>query len=309
MGERTERIFSATDFDVDNLVDLKLSRDLSISVCVPTLNEAGNILNTIAKLSPLQNVLIDELIVVDGGSTDDTVSLAQACGIAAYQQDDILSDFNSVATGKGGGLWKSLHVMTSDIVCWVDGDVIDIDGHYVVGLVGPLLTDTAIKFVKGCYRRPLVGYPPLGGGRVTELLARPLLSICFPELMHIVQPLSGEFAGYRHDLRHIPMTSGYAVDVQTLVYITQQLGIQAIGQVDLGSKRHSPQSLDRLSVMAREVALAILSSPGGVAPDGIDLSLRDYVQPTLASDLGSVCMTTSPGSIAKLPPIAYVDSR
>jgi glucosyl-3-phosphoglycerate synthase len=163
--------------------------------------------------------------------------------------------------GKGNAMWKSLHVTTGDVVCWVDADIRNFAAHFVTGLLGPLLTDPETAFVKGYYRRPLHG-EPTGGGRVTELMARPLLSVLFPELAGFIQPLGGEYAGRRSVLEQVPFVEGWGVEIGLLVDIVRRVGLGATAQVDLGVREHRNRPLDELGGQATAILLTALRRAG-----------------------------------------------
>ena len=191
-------------------------------------------------------------MVIDSDSTDRTVAIADRAGRAVVRHSQILPQLGSV-TGKGEALWKSLHVLDGDIVAWIDTDISNIQPRFVTGLLGPLLREPRIQYVKGFYRRPIKEgdkLMPEGGGRVTELMARPLINLFFPELSGMIQPLSGEYAGRRALLERVPFFTGYAVEIGLLIDIIEQLGLPAIGQVDLERRIHRNQPLGNLSQMA-----------------------------------------------------------
>jgi glucosyl-3-phosphoglycerate synthase len=205
--------------------------------------------------------------------------------------------------GKGEALWKSVHESTGDVVAWVDADILDFDPRFVIGLLGPLLTDPGIDFVKGHYHRPELG--GTGGGRVTELLARPLLSHFFPELAEVAQPLGGEYAGRRALLEQLPFVVGYGVDIALLIDATRTVGIERVAQVDLGVRHHRNRMLDELGPQAMAVSQAILDRaglrpPGPVVlrrPGKEPLPMAMHERPPLAS-LRPVVLTLPPSAPA-----------
>lgn len=241
--------------NIKRLVQLKKQHKLKISLCIPTLNEEATIgkVVTVLKTNLMdEHKLLDEIAVIDSGSKDKTVKIAKKCGADVYLSSEILKRYGS-HRGKGENLWKALYVLKGDVICWVDADIENIHPRFVYGLVGPLLTKKSIKFVKPFYRRPLkIGgsVESLGGGRVTELLVRPLFNMFFPRLSGFIQPLSGEGAGRRQTLERIPYFTGYGVETGMLIDLTKKFGLNSIAQVDLYRRIHRNQSLASLSNMA-----------------------------------------------------------
>lgn len=237
------------------LLDLKERQGVSISVVLPTLNEektVGKILETIRANFMDKLPLVDELLVIDSHSTDNTVPLVTSLGVPVAKHADVLPAYGSF-TGKGEALWKSLLVARGDIIVWVDSDITGFHPKFVYGLIGPLLTQPHVGFVKGFYRRPLkLGGHMLttGGGRVTELTARPLINLFYPQLSGLVQPLAGEMAGRRAVLEAIPFFTGYGVETGLLIDILERFGLRSLAQVDLEVRVHRNQSLLSLSKMA-----------------------------------------------------------
>ena len=205
--------------------------------------------------------LLDEIVLIDSSSTDRTREIAEALGVPVYVHQEILPEWGG-RKGKGEALWKSLFVTRGDIVAWIDTDIVNVHPRFVYGVVGPLLRDARIQFVKGFYRRPIkVGEKVQagGGGRVTELTARPLLNLFYPELSGVVQPLSGEYAGRRSALEQLPFFSGYGVETGLLIDILERYGLSAIGQVDLLERIHHNQPLEALSKMSFAILQAVIS--------------------------------------------------
>lgn len=235
--------------------------DASVTVVIPARNEArtiGAICTTIGH--ELIGRLVDELVVIDCGSTDRTAEIAALAGARVHRLERILPDV-PVILGKGEALWRSLAVIDTDLVCFVDGDIRDFDARFVERLVAPLLADRSIAFTKGFYRRPLrvdATLVPAAGGRVTELTARPLLNICYPELAGFLQPLAGEVAARLDALRAIPFFTGYGVDVGLLIDLAASVGLDAMAQVDLEERVHRNRPLRELRAMATVIARAIL---------------------------------------------------
>jgi len=260
----------ASAFDLEALVAAKGST--TVSVCIPARNEeptVGQIVERIRTKLIETYALVDEILVVDDHSTDRTAAEARAAGATVIDASTVLVEFGR-GHGKGEALWKSLYASRGDIVVWCDADVRDFSTRFISGLLGPLLTDSSVGFVKGFYERPVDGHVR-GGGRVTELVARPLLTMCFPELGDIVQPLSGEYGGRRSILEQLPFVEGYGVDIAMLIDIVERFGVGAIAQVDLGRRIHRNRPLTDLSPMAAQVMQAALHriAPGLAADSAV----------------------------------------
>ncbi len=252
------RTYRAAQFDPLHLAESKLRSGDRISVVLPALNEertVGEIVERIRGCLVEDVPLVDELVVIDSGSQDRTAAKARAAGATVVSVDEVLLAYGR-RPGKGDALWKSLYATTGDIVAFLDADLIDFDPSFVTGLVGPLLTDADVGYVKGLYDRPLQtaqGIAPEGGGRVTELIARPLLNAMWPELAGFVQPLSGEYAGRRGLLEAVPFASGYGVEIALLIDLLGLAGLDALAQTDLGVRRHSHQADPALGRMAGQI--------------------------------------------------------
>jgi len=251
-----ENTFSSQEFKkLEKLVEMKTARNLTISLGLPALNEEETIEKIIQTMQDhlMDRVpLLDEIVLIDSGSTDYTVDIAQDLGIPVYQHSEILPQYGSYR-GKGEALWKSLHVLKGDIIAWIDTDIVNIHPRFVYGVLGPLIQNRSIQYVKGFYRRPLKVGDTLqagSGGRVTELVARPLFNLFYPELSGIMQPLSGEYAGRREALEQTPFYVGYGVETGLLLDLVERYGISGIAQVDLRQRVHHNQSLGALSRMA-----------------------------------------------------------
>jgi nucleotide-binding universal stress UspA family protein len=259
-----ENTFHSKEFeDLGALVELKRRQGLRISLGLPTLNEAetiGPIVATMRRELIERVPLVDEIVVIDSGSADDTVAIARAQGVPVYVHQEILTQYGSFH-GKGEALWKSLYVLQGDLIAWIDTDIKNIHPRFVYGVLGPLLRQPRLQYVKGYYRRPLkLGstVQSSGGGRVTELTARPLLNLFFPELSGFLQPLSGEYAGRRAALESVPFFTGYGVETGLLVDLLQQYGLSSLSQVDLKQRIHRNQPLGALTKMAFTIIQVIV---------------------------------------------------
>lgn len=252
----THRSSVAHDWPLDRLLQAKGST--SVSVVLPALNEErtiGAIVESVVDDLMERVPLVDEVLVVDSGSTDATSEVAHSAGARVLHRDEILPHIPSV-TGKGDVLWRSLAATDGDIVVFIDADLRDFRSTFVTGLLGPLFADPTVQLVKAFYDRAITDGPvvsPTGGGRVTELLARPLLNLHWPELSGFVQPLAGEFAARRHLLERLPFPCGYGVELAMLVDTLGMAGLDAMAQVDLGERRHRNRDTASLGRMASEV--------------------------------------------------------
>lgn len=251
----------------------------TISVCVPTLNEAPTIGPIVRDLVSLrERGAVDQVVVADGGSTDGCAELAAEAGAEVFDQAALMPEFGPVL-GKGDAMWRALSVLRGDVVVFVDGDSSDFGPHFACGLAGPIVCGRGVDFVKGRYRRPFQAGGvtlPSGGGRVTELTARPLLRLFFPELARFGQPLAGELAARRTLLERLPFATGYAVEIALLIDVYREVGIAAMAEVDLDVRQNRHQPLEALGAMADAVATALLERAGVVGDAGV-------VRPPLAS--------------------------
>jgi glucosyl-3-phosphoglycerate synthase len=238
---------------------LAAERRYSVSVCLPARNEERTIGAIIGALTPLRDArVIDQIVVVDA-STDATGRIARDLGAEVHSQHDLRPELGPVL-GKGDAMWRSLSVLTGDVVCFLDADSEHFGPHFACGLLGPLLCDSRISFVKGLYRRPFkLGDTTLpdGGGRVTELTARPLLNLFYPDLSGVAQPLAGEIAARRDLLEQLPFVTGYGVDIALLVDAYEAVGLEGIAQVDLDVRQNAHQPLRDLGPMAFAVMRAL----------------------------------------------------
>ncbi len=242
--------------DIEALVEKKREKNVRISLCLPTLNEEKTIAKEIIIMrSELIHrfPLLDEIVVIDSGSTDRTREIAESYGADVYLADDILPHIESYK-GKGENLWKALYVLKGDIIVYVDADIKNIHHRFAYGLIGPLLLRDEVKYTKAFYDRPIsidaTRLKPSGGGRVTELVIRPLFSLFTPQLAQIIQPLSGEYAGYREILEQLSFPLGYGIETSMLLDILKNWGIDIIAQVDLDKRIHRNQDTLSLGRMA-----------------------------------------------------------
>jgi len=254
-----------SDFwDVEQLVEAKEKSGQTISLCIPTLNEEKTIGKEIIIFkSELMDryPLVDEIAVIDSGSSDRTLEVAASYGADTYLSADILPE-EGFKPGKGENLWKAIHQLKGDIICYVDADITNIHARFVTGLVAPLIHRPEVHYVKAFYDRPLAfseGVRPSGGGRVTEILVRPLFSLFFPELTAMVQPLSGEYAVRREVLEEIPFPIGYGVETSHLIDVYQKRGLSAFAQTDLDSRVHRNQATTDLGKMAFGILQSFLN--------------------------------------------------
>ena len=256
-----QRTSHAADWQASRLVDVK--GGTTVSVVLPALNEeatVGPIVDAIRRRLVERHGLVDELIVMDSGSTDGTYDAAVQAGAKVVRREEVLGDFEPLP-GKGEVLWRSLAATTGDVIVFVDSDLHDFTTDFVTGLLGPLLTDPAVQLVKATYDRALTHgetVVPAGGGRVTELVARPLLNLHWPELAGFVQPLSGEYAARRHLLEQLPFPTGYGVEVGLLVDALGLVGLEGLAQVDLSRRKHRNQEIGKLGRMSSEIIQVVL---------------------------------------------------
>ncbi|GLF97123.1 glucosyl-3-phosphoglycerate synthase [Streptomyces yaizuensis] len=246
------RSWSAADRPLSRIMAAK--RSATVSVVLPALNEEATVgaIVTVIRRELMERVpLVDELVVIDSGSTDRTAEVAEAAGARVVHRDDVLPRIPALP-GKGEVLWRSLMVTSGDIVCFVDADLERFSADFVSGIVGPLLTDPGVSLVKAVYDRPLAGAPGQGG-RVTELVARPLLNLHWPLLAGFVQPLGGEYAARRSLLERLPFPVGYGVELGLLVDALHTVGLDALAQVDVGSRIHRHQDGQALGRMAAAI--------------------------------------------------------
>jgi glucosyl-3-phosphoglycerate synthase len=250
--------FDHVDFPAQRLAG---ERESTVSLCLPARDEARTIGPILERLVPLRELgAVDQIVVVDH-SSDQTAEIARQMGVEVYDQEELHPELGPVL-GKGDAMWRALRILTGDVICFLDADSEHFGAHFACGLLGPLLCREGISFVKGFYRRPFrVGELTLpdGGGRVTELTARPLLNLFYPELAAIQQPLAGEVAARRSLLEQLPFATGYGVDIALLIDAYSAVGLGALAQVDLDVRQNAHQPLLELGPMAHAVLQAVAS--------------------------------------------------
>ena len=273
------RTWSDPSWTVDALVAAKRGR--TVSVVLPALDEEATVGAVVAAVTPLVGTLVDEVVVVDSGSTDATAARARAAGARVVSREEALPGV-AVVGGKGEVLWRALAATSGDVVVFLDADLVDTDAAFVPSLLGPLLTVDGVELVKGFYHRPLrfsdADAALTGGGRVTELVARPALASIRPALAGVVQPLGGEYAGTRALLESLPFAAGYGVEIGLLLDTEATRGLDALAQVDLGVRKHRHRSLRALGVTAAEVLDAALRRARPAVPTGQEGSLVQFVR-------------------------------
>ncbi len=265
---------------------------------MPARNEeatVGNAVATIVRELVFAHHVVDEVIVFDDGSEDRTAEAAERAGAQVVAVGDVLPDLGA-GDGKGNVMWKSLFESSGDIVCWIDADIRNFSSHLVSGLLGPLLTDSDVGFVKGFYSRPL-GDDPIGGGRVTELVARPLIAHLFPHISDVVQPLAGATAGRRELLDSVPFVAGWGIEFALLIDIIDRFGASILAQTNLGELRHRNHPLHKLALQAAAILTVALDRAGLKQSSVCEL-------PCYASDLSGA--TTI--EIVELQPMSSVPS-
>ena len=272
-----------------DLVAVKRALPLSVSVCLPARDEAATIGGLVHEIrGALVGIdgdgLVDEVVVIDDGSTDPTAAIARAAGATVVAESDVLPEAGP-GSGKGNALWKSLYACRGDVICWVDADLANFGAESVVKLLEPLLLDPDTLLVKASYARSFEG-APTGGGRVTELVARPLVSLLFPKLADIAQPLGGEYAARREALEVLPFVEGWGVELGLLVDVVARFGRDAVTQVDLGTRRHRNRPVEKLAAQSMSIIATALRRSGLMQFDGPTLELlRADVDGNLEAEL------------------------
>lgn len=266
------RTWQEPGWSIADIVAAKRGR--TVSVVLPALNEERTVAAVVGSVRPLLGTAVDEIVVADSGSTDATVEVAAAAGARVVRREDVLPELPP-RPGKGEVLWRSLAATTGDVLVFLDSDLVDPDPSFVPSLLGPVLTEPGVHLVKGFYRRPL-RLESTGGGRVTELLARPVLSALRPALAELVQPLGGEYAGTREFFESVPFAGGYGVEIGLLLDAEARYGLDALAQVNLGVRKHRNRSLLQLGVMARQILGTALARSG--MPDTDSAPFTQFVQ-------------------------------
>jgi glycosyltransferase involved in cell wall biosynthesis len=301
------RTFHHRQFELAALVEAKRRAGVSVSVCIPTLNEestVGDIVRSIRTELMEREPLVDELVVMDSSSSDRTAEEAVGAGARVFQDRDVLPDLEPM-TGKGEALWKSLFVLRGDVILWLDADIRNFHPRFVWGPLGPILTDPAIGYVKSFYRRPIDDGrgASLEGGRVTELVARPLINMFWPHLAGLIQPLSGEYAGRRSILEEVPFFTGYAVEMGLLIDVAARFGTEAMAQIDLEERVHRNRPIGELSRMAFAVIRAALSRLGEEERRRASAALGMF---QFESEDGEYRISSTPIQVDERPPAATV---
>lgn len=260
--------FDGAEYDAARVAELK--GDATISVVIPVKEAALTVGRVAASCLRLRDAgAVDEVIVIDADSADGSAQSARSVGAEVHQESELLAEFG-VPAGKGDALWRGLSVATGDIIVFVDSDSEVFDGTFVTGLAGPLLTDPSLQLVKGAFDRPFTSSGVRiegGGGRVNELVARPLLNMYFPELAAVRQPLAGEIAARRPALAELPFATGYGVEIQLLIAFYKRFGLDAIAQSDIGERLNQHQQLEDLAPMAFAVLSALLAGSEHPPPE------------------------------------------
>ena len=279
-----ENTYQADEFsDLQHLLELKQRQGVTISLALPALNEeetVARVIRTVHRALVERVPLLDEIVLIDSESTDRTRQIAERLGVPVHVHQRLLPRLGA-RVGKGEALWKSLLVTRGDLIVWIDTDIVNIHPRFIYGVIGPLLLDRRVQFVKGFYRRPQRVGGKLqagGGGRVTELTARPLLNLFFPELSGVIQPLSGEYGGRRSVLEQVPFFSGYGVEAGLLIDVFERFGLRAIAQVDMLERIHHNKPLEALSRMSFAIIQAVIARVerryGGAILEEVNKSMK-----------------------------------
>ncbi|MGW4128960.1 glucosyl-3-phosphoglycerate synthase [Amycolatopsis japonica] len=284
------RTWQNPDWTLDDIVAAK--GDRTVSVVLPALDEEDTVAEVIGTVRPLLGTVVDELVVMDSGSTDATAELAARAGARVVHREDVLPELPPVP-GKGEVLWRSLAATTGDVVVFLDSDLVDPDPAFVPTLLGPLLCEEGVHLVKGFYRRPL-RLESSGGGRVTELLARPVLSALRPSLSGLIQPLGGEYAATREFLESVPFAAGYGVEIGLILDAEARYGLEGLAQVNLGVRKHRNRSLLQLGVMARQILGTALARCGVKSDDPAQLTQFAQVGDEWLPDVAEVSVSDRP---------------
>jgi glucosyl-3-phosphoglycerate synthase len=302
------RTYHHRGYEPSALAEAKRQAALTVSVCIPTLNEestVGAIVRTIRAELMERVPLVDELAIMDSSSSDRTAAEAERFGATVFQDRDVLPHLEPMS-GKGEALWKSLFVLRGDVILWLDADIRNFDPRFVSGPLGPILTDPAVGYVKSFYRRPIEEGRggSLEGGRVTELVARPLLNMFWPHLAAMIQPLAGEYAGRRSILERVPFFTGYAVEMGLLIDVAQRFGTEAMAQIDLEERIHRNRPIGELSRMAFAVIRAALSRLGEEERRRASTALGMF---QFESEDGDYRIVSTPITVQERPPAVTVE--
>jgi len=284
------RTWQNPGWTVEDIVAAK--GDRTVSVVLPALDEEDTVAEVVGTVRPLLGTVVDELIVMDSGSTDATAELAARAGARVVHREDVLPGMPPVP-GKGEVLWRSLAATTGDVVVFLDSDLVDPDPAFVPTLLGPLLCEEGVHLVKGFYRRPL-RLESSGGGRVTELLARPVLSALRPSLSGLIQPLGGEYAATREFLESVPFAAGYGVEIGLILDAEARYGLEGLAQVNLGVRKHRNRSLLQLGVMARQILGTALARCGVKSDDPAQLTQFAQVGDEWLPEVAEVSVSDRP---------------
>ena len=311
MNDRTQAWFSRRtsrwqDGPLDQLLAAKRQQGATISVVIPARNEERTVAAVVGAISRAlvdEVPLVDEVVVMDSDSTDATAQVAAGAGAVVHRTADVSPAAGSFP-GKGEALWKSLLVTAGDLVVFIDADLTSWGPHFVSGLLGPLLAIPDVRLVKGFYTRVLTetdGSTSTEGGRVTELVARPLISLWWPELAGVVQPLAGEWAARRSLMESLPIPVGYGVELATLMDTTARYGLDAVAQVDLGSRAHRHQANHDLALMAAEL-LVVAERRRPIPAPPAEAVLQQFAR----DESGQARLVTRPIPVTERPPAATV---
>ncbi|EMD27488.1 glucosyl-3-phosphoglycerate synthase [Amycolatopsis azurea] len=284
------RTWQNPGWTLDDIVAAK--GDRTVSVVLPALDEEDTVAEVVGTVRPLLGTVVDELVVMDSGSTDATAELAERAGARVVHREDVLPELPPVP-GKGEVLWRSLAATTGDVVVFLDSDLVDPDPAFVPTLLGPLLCEEGVHLVKGFYRRPL-RLESSGGGRVTELLARPVLSALRPSLSGLIQPLGGEYAATRDFLESVPFAAGYGVEIGLILDAEARYGLEGLAQVNLGVRKHRNRSLLQLGVMARQILGTALARCGIKSDDPAQLTQFAQVGDEWLPEVAEVSVSDRP---------------
>ncbi|MBB5855161.1 glucosyl-3-phosphoglycerate synthase [Amycolatopsis umgeniensis] len=284
------RTWQNPGWTLDDIVAAK--GDRTVSVVLPALDEEDTVADVVGTVRPLLGTVVDELVVMDSGSTDATAELAARAGARVVHREDVLPGLPPVP-GKGEVLWRSLAATTGDVVVFLDSDLVDPDPAFVPTLLGPLLCEDGVHLVKGFYRRPL-RLESSGGGRVTELLARPVLSALRPSLSALIQPLGGEYAATREFLESVPFAAGYGVEIGLILDAEARYGLEGLAQVNLGVRKHRNRSLLQLGVMARQILGTALARCGIKSDDPAQLTQFVQLEDEWLPEVAEVSISDRP---------------